>query len=94
MSVVCEAFGCVPDVAERQSRQLVTAIIDYRNARYAIELMNGGADGAQKLGQHRELMDLLLEMKRAQLGPSIRDVRDALDAIRANAPPTPGWGED
>lgn len=64
-------FGCTPDVAERQDWTLVQQIIDYRNARTAIDLFNRGREGAEQLAEHPSLMELLREMWRAQSGKPI-----------------------
>lgn len=53
-------------MAERQDFRLVKAILDYRNAKHAIELINGGDKGAAELARHPHLMELLLEITRAQ----------------------------
>jgi hypothetical protein len=66
VSEICSAFGCTPSEAERQDGVLVSRILDYRNAKAAIDLLNGGQAGAAELMKHPELADLLLEMHRAQ----------------------------
>ena len=77
LSEVCEAFGCLPDEAERQDQALVRAILDYRNAKHAIELFNQGDRGAQALQKHPQLLALLVEMHRAQGGTADK-VEDVL----------------
>lgn len=42
------------------------AILDYRRARAALDLFNSGREGAQQLADHPEMLELLLEMGRAQ----------------------------
>lgn len=56
VSNICESFGCLPDEAERQDPQLVRHILQVRNARYAVKLMN--TDGAE-FAKHPELGELL-----------------------------------
>jgi hypothetical protein len=45
---------------------LVTSILDYRNAKYAVELMGQGSKGFDELTKHPELGGLLMRMLRAQ----------------------------
>ena len=61
----------MPDEAERQDWQKVRAILDYRNAKAAVEMFNDAKNGAGQLAKHPELMQLLLEMHRAQLGDGV-----------------------
>lgn len=68
VSEICEAFGCPPDVAERQDPRLVRAVIDYRNAKQAIAWFNDGERGQEQLAKYPELGTLLLELVRAQGG--------------------------
>lgn len=42
------------------------AILDYRNAEIIRDLFNQGSKGREELGKRPDLLDLLLEMKRAQ----------------------------
>jgi hypothetical protein len=63
---VCETFTCLPDEAERQDPQLVRRILQHRNAKYAVELMNGGEQGAERLKSQPALLGLLKEMLDAQ----------------------------
>lgn len=44
----------------------LVAILDYRRAKSALDLFNGGKDGAARLQEHPDLLELLLEMARAQ----------------------------
>ena len=71
VSHVCEAFNCTPDVAERQDWALVQAILDYRAARLAVDLMNDGSRGYEQLVKRPELQDILLRMHRAQQGDQV-----------------------
>lgn len=63
---MCEAFNCPPDVAERQDAMKVNAILEYRLARTAIELFNQGANGVEALQKHPAMVNLLVELHRAQ----------------------------
>lgn len=56
----------MPDEAERQDPQLVRRIIVHRNAKLAVEWMNGGEQGAESLRKHPALLSLLKEMMDAQ----------------------------
>jgi hypothetical protein len=60
------AFGCTPDVAERQDLTLVIGVLNYRSAKHAIELMGQGSRGFDELTKHPELGGLLMRMLRAQ----------------------------
>ncbi len=64
VSEVCSAFGCTPREAERQDIQMVRAVLDYRNAKAAVEMFNS-QEGRKELAKHAALGDLLLEMHRA-----------------------------
>lgn len=66
VSEVCTAFGICPCHAETENYPLITAILDYRNAKHAIELMNRGGDGFDQLAKHPYLGELLLRMLKAQ----------------------------
>ena len=68
--MVCEAFGCPPDVAERQDWALVTAVLEYRAAKAAIDLFNAGSRGVAELQKQPGLVALLLEINRAQGAPT------------------------
>lgn len=68
LSEICESFGCTPDVAERQDWQKVKSILDYRAAKAAVSLFNGGKQGLEALLKQPHLQELLLEMHRAQSG--------------------------
>lgn len=82
MSEVCEAFHCTPAEALAQDWTLVGAVFDYRNAKAAVDLFNQGKKGTEGLNKQPALMDLLVELHRAQLGATSiewRDVREAMD---------------
>jgi hypothetical protein len=66
VSGICEAFGCAPDVAERQNWQTVKAILEYRAAKAAVDMVNQGNSGMEELAKHPSLGNLLVEMHRAQ----------------------------
>lgn len=72
VSEICDAFTTTPDVAERllQDRyDLVTGILDYRNLRGALRIMNDTTDPmerAKALGAHPELGQLIKEIQDAQ----------------------------
>lgn len=68
LSVVCEAFGCTPDIAERQHQPTVHRILEYRAARQAVDLFNGSPETRKILSQRPELQQLLIDMHRAQSG--------------------------
>ncbi|MDO8704083.1 MAG: hypothetical protein Q7J84_03975 [Sulfuricaulis sp.] len=42
------------------------SVLDYRNAKAAIDLFNQGRKGAEEMQKHPELGQLLVEMHRAQ----------------------------
>jgi hypothetical protein len=66
VSAVCETFGVPPDVAERQPWVLTRAVLDYRNAKSGLDLINGERPGFDELAKHPGTQDLLVEMLRAQ----------------------------
>jgi hypothetical protein len=66
VSEVCDAFTTVPDVAERQPAQVVRAVLDYRNAKYALSLLEQGTAGFEQLSKNAGLQLLLLDLLRAQ----------------------------
>lgn len=45
---------------------LVQRILDYRAAKVAVRLFNGSAEERKRLGEDPGLMNILLEMQRAQ----------------------------
>lgn len=65
---MCELFGCAPDIAQRQDAVLVDQIMEYRAAKRAIELMNGGKEDKERLEKAPALVNLLREIDRAQVG--------------------------
>ena len=68
--MVCEEFGCTPDVAARQDLVLVRRILDYRAATVAREKFNEKDKGAafEYLQAHPRLLEVLALMSRAQRG--------------------------
>lgn len=64
---------------------ILEQILDYRRARYAVELFNGGERGFEQLQQRADLLELLLEMGRAQGGPATT-VEDVLGTLREQQP--------
>lgn len=66
--------------------QSLARIVDYRRARLAIDLFNGGRQGAEQLGKRPDLTALLLEMGKAQGGQqtTIDDVYGTLKAQRTD----------
>ena len=70
MSVVCEEFGCTPDIAVRQNLVLVRRILDYRAATMARDKFNEKDKGAafDFLQAHPRLLEVLSLMSRAQQG--------------------------
>lgn len=83
VSAVCEEFGCTPEEAIRQDARLVEQVVTYRRARDAIRLFNAGKDGAEQLAQHPELLDLLLDLSRAQADWPTMTREQALDGLAA-----------
>lgn len=69
-------------MAERQDWRLVGAIFDYRNARTAIDMLNGGDKGYEQLAKQPHLQQLLLELVRAQ-GDTLAEFEDVVNVIRA-----------
>ena len=63
--MICEAFGCTPAEALQQDWRLVEAVLDYRAAGQAAELL-ANEGGAELLAQQPALQRLLLDMRRAQ----------------------------
>lgn len=66
--MLCQEFGALPSEMEREDWATVSAIMDYRRARRAVELVNGGESGYEELCQRADLTDILLAMARAQGG--------------------------
>ena len=68
--MVCEEFGCTPDIAVRQDLVLVRRILDYRAAMLAREKFNEKDKGAAfaYLQEHPRLLEVLALMSRAQRG--------------------------
>lgn len=83
ISKICDEFGCTPDVALRQDALVVEQVMTYRRARDAIRLFNAGKDGADELARHPELLDLLLDLSRAQAGWPTMTLEQAMDGLVA-----------
>lgn len=83
ISTICDEFGCTPDVAMRQDALVVEQVVTYRRARDAIRLFNAGKDGADELAKHPELLDLLLDLSRAQAGWPTMTLEQAMDGLAA-----------
>lgn len=84
MSEVCDAFHCTPKEALVQDWTLVQGVFDYRNARAAVDLFNQGKKGLESLGKQPALMDLLVELHRAQFDAASLewdDVRQAMERM-------------
>ena len=58
------------ELKQANYRELIE-VLDYRRARLAIDLFNGGEKGFEELAGRPDLMQLLLEMGRAQAGVEI-----------------------
>lgn len=80
--MVCQAFNCPPDVAERQELPLVVGVLDARAAREALRLFNDGKRGAAELGKRPDLQRLLLDLVRAQGATNA-----TWESVIATAPP-------
>lgn len=80
ISEVCEAFGCLPDEAERQDPQLVRRILTYRNAKLAKDWLNDTKGGRDRLQAHPHLIALVSEMLKAQ---GVLDAPDPLFQLEA-----------
>lgn len=63
---MCEAFGCTPSEAMQQDWALVRRILDYRNARTAVDVFNQGRKGVETMQRYPVLAQILVEMHRAQ----------------------------
>lgn len=63
--MICEAFGCTPAEALQQDWPLVEAVLDYRAAAQAAELL-ASEGGAEVLAKQPALQRLLLDMRQAQ----------------------------
>lgn len=66
LSDVCEAFGCLPDEAERQDAALVQQILSYRTAAKAVEVYRMGKQGIEILAKYPVLIDSLVALSKAQ----------------------------
>lgn len=56
----------------------------YRRASDALQLFNGGKEGAARLAKQPALMDLLLDLCRAQAGWPTMTREQALEGLEAN----------
>jgi hypothetical protein len=83
---VCEQFGCVPDVAERQDPLLIQGIIEARTIERAIEAANDTKQGGEWFVKNPSALPLLLEAMSAQLGMTI-DETAARQQIELMQPP-------
>ena len=70
ISNICEVFGCTPGEAAAQDMSLVQGVIDYRNARLAVDVFNGPdkAEAFKTLQENPHLVQALAYMRRAQNG--------------------------
>lgn len=68
----------------REDWLILERILDYRRARLAIDLFNGGQRGRAELAERDDLMALLLDMGRAQNGDgyTVADVMAGLEQAR------------
>lgn len=68
----------------REDWLILEQIMDYRRARLAIDMFNGGERGRGQLAERDDLMSLLLEMGRAQNGDgyTVADVMAGLEQAR------------
>ena len=68
LSDVCDLFGCVPSVARQQDWREVLAITEYRAARDGFATFNQGVGGMQSLIEKPAVLELLVDIWRAQAG--------------------------
>lgn len=61
------------------------AIMDARRVRLGVDLFNQGRKGREQLAERPDIMDLLLEMARAQQGNHVTET-DLLADLAANHP--------
>lgn len=73
------------ETLERADLPTLLAILDYRRAQEAIRLFNDGERGFEQLQKRPDLLDLLLELGRAQGGPATT-LDDVLGALREQQP--------
>lgn len=73
------------ETLERANLPTLLAILDYRRAQEAIRLFNDGERGFEQLQKRPDLLDLLLELGRAQGGPATT-LDDVLGALREQQP--------
>lgn len=86
MSVLLQEFPAYR-VSEllREDWLVLEQILDYRRAQHAVELFNAGERGFEQLQKRPDLLDLLLELGRAQGGPAAT-LDDVLGALRERQP--------
>ncbi len=82
LSVVCEAFHCLPSQAEQESWPLVSSILDCRLAHWAVETMNDRAGGMATMGRNPQLMEMLRDMIQAQTGADEAAVDGMIEGLR------------
>lgn len=84
-------FSCTPSAALEQDWPTVQAVMDYRNARQAIDYFNQGREGLEQLGKYPFLQQILLDLHRAQQpGLTLGDV--LADMSRRSAEDDGGMG--
>ena len=66
--MVCEAFGCMPRQARRESWADVEAVMEYRMAKHALSVFNEGGEALKEFEAQPAFAALLMEMRRAQEG--------------------------
>lgn len=79
---MCEAFGCTPDVAERQDWHIVSSILRYRAARAAHQAFLRGT-----LADDPALQALYSDLVAARNGDgpgAMEELLDQLEAERAD----------
>jgi hypothetical protein len=64
--MICQAFSCVPSVAEREDLAKVRAVLEWRMAEAGIAMANRGQDGLKELAANPAIGTLLLELHMAQ----------------------------
>ena len=87
LSVVCQEFGCLPSQAQAEDWHDVEKVMDYRRAILARDLINDGGRGFEQLQKRPDLLQLLLDISRAQTGSdmSMHDLMTALAEKAASA---------
>lgn len=96
LSQVCEAFHCLPDEAERQDWGTVQRVLEYRAFEGAVTVFRRGKAGIATFQQHPELLDLIVALRKAQLGelPGVDLSARILDSMSQQPDPAgPGIDE-